>query len=49
MADRRRIDAESARQIRLQAHRGEFGRPDREPADREREVDKAGIGFGSLS
>ncbi|GAA0657948.1 hypothetical protein GCM10009102_02690 [Sphingomonas insulae] len=49
MAHRRRVDAEAAGKIGFEAHRGEFGRTDRKPANGEREVDEAGMGRGGLS
>ncbi|PAV92780.1 hypothetical protein WR25_03139 [Diploscapter pachys] len=45
----RRVDAQPAGQVRLQAHRRKFGRPDRKPADGKRKMDEAGMRLGSLS
>jgi hypothetical protein len=48
MTGGRLVDAEPAREIREQAHRGEFGRPDRKPAHRQRKHDEAGMRVRSL-
>lgn len=45
----RRVDAQPAGQVRLQAHCRKFGRPDRKPADGKRKMDEAGMCLGSLS